>query len=220
MSDTPILFSAPLRNNLGNRTAWGNLPAAARALAIAEAALQHKGLSLVITRDTAEADRLEQELRFFAPQLPITSFPDWETLPYDVFSPHQDIISQRLETLYRLPRLKHALVIVPVSTLLLRIAGREHLEQHSFLIREQQQTDLTALKQQLTAVGYRHVEQVMEHGEFSVRGSLLDLYPMGATTPYRIDFFDDEVDAIRTFDPDTQRSLDKVPQIALLPAHE
>ena len=111
-------------------------------------------------------------------------------------------------------------MIVPVSTLLLRIACREHLEQHSFLIREQQQTDLTALKQQLAAVGYRHVEQVMEHGEFSVRGSLLDLFPMGTHTPYRIDFFDDEVEAIRTFDPDTQRSLDRVPHIALLPAHE
>src|SRR5690554_7272844 len=116
MSDTPILFSAPLRNNLGNRTAWGNLPAAARALAIAEAALQHKGLSLVITRDTAEADRLEQELRFFAPQLPITSFPDWETLPYDRFSPHQDIISQRLETLYRLPQIEQAFSWWPRST--------------------------------------------------------------------------------------------------------
>mgnify|MGYP006142023837 FL=1 len=175
----------------------GQLTGAALPLYISELVQQHPAVYLLIVQDTPAALRLEQELAVFLDpsQCPLLTLPDWETLPYDVFSPHQDIISQRLETLYRLPRLKHALVIVPVSTLLLRIAGREHLEQHSFLIREQQQTDLTALKQQLTAVGYRHVEQVMEHGEFSVRGSLLDLYPMGATTPYRIDFFDDEVDA-------------------------
>lgn len=177
---------------------------------------------MVIVPDTPAAMRLEQELNVFlsAEDCPVLTLPDWETLPYDVFSPHQDIISQRLTTLYQMPRIKKGLVIVPVSTLLLKIAGREHLEQHSFIIAEQQQTDLTGLKQQLAAVGYRHVDQVMAHGEFSARGSLLDLYPMGAPQPYRIDFFDDEVDAIRTFDPDTQRSLDKVARIALLPAHE
>ncbi|EJI85630.1 transcription-repair coupling factor [Alishewanella aestuarii B11] len=217
------LFSTiPALVNASEPQSLGQLTGAALPLFISELLQQQPGVTLLIVQDTPAALRLEQELAVFLQpsQCPLLTLPDWETLPYDVFSPHQDIISQRLETLYRLPRLKHALVIVPVSTLLLRIAGREHLEQHSFLIREQQQTDLTALKQQLTAVGYRHVEQVMEHGEFSVRGSLLDLYPMGATTPYRIDFFDDAVDAIRTFDPDTQRSLDKVPQIALLPAHE
>jgi transcription-repair coupling factor (superfamily II helicase) len=186
----------------------GQLTGAALPLYISELVQQHPAVYLLIVQDTPAALRLEQELAVFldTSRCPLLTLPDWETLPYDVFSPHQDIISQRLESLYQLPRLTQALVIVPVSTLLLRIAGREHLEQHSFLIREQQQTDLTALKQQLTAVGYRHVEQVMEHGEFSVRGSLLDLYPMGANTPYRIDFFDDEVEAIRTFDPDTQRS--------------
>src|SRR5690606_17515294 len=137
-----------------------------------------------------------------------------------VYSPHQDIISQRLTALYQLPRLKQGLVIVPVSTLLLRICHRDYLEQNSFLIKKGQQVDLAALKRQLTAVGYRSVDQVMEHGEFSARGSILDLYPMGATTPYRIDFFDNDVDGIRTFDPDNQRSLAQVSYIELLPAHE
>lgn len=217
-----VFPTIPQLTRTSDQQAWGQLSGAALPLAIASFLERHNGVAVLIVQDTPAAMRLEQELSVFldSKACPLLTLPDWETLPYDVFSPHQDIISQRLTTLYQLPRLQKAVVIVPVSTLLLKIAGREHLEQHSFIIKQQQKTDLTALKQQLTAVGYRHVEQVMEHGEFSVRGSLLDLYPMGATVPYRIDFFDDEVDAIRTFDPDTQRSLEKVPQIALLPAHE
>lgn len=219
MSVFPTL---PQLSGAADLQAWGQLTGAALPLAIASYVQQQPHPCLLVVPDTPAAMRLEQELAVFITQqdCPVLTLPDWETLPYDVFSPHQDIISQRLTTLYQLPRLQRGLVIVPASTLLLKIAAREHLEQHSFLIAEKQQSDLTTLKQQLAAVGYRHVDQVMEHGEFSVRGSLLDLYPMGATMPYRIDFFDDEVDAIRTFDPDTQRSLDKVQQIALLPAHE
>ena len=177
---------------------------------------------LLVTADTPTAIKLEKELDYFlqGANTEVQLFPDWETLPYDVFSPHQDIISQRLKTLYQLPRLSRALVIVPVSTALLRICNRDHLEQHSFIIKRGQQVDLAALKRQLAAVGYRSVEQVMEHGEFSARGSILDLYPMGATSPYRIDFFDNDVDGIRTFDPDNQRSLAQVDAIELLPAHE
>ncbi|WP_290616385.1 MULTISPECIES: transcription-repair coupling factor [unclassified Arsukibacterium] len=201
---------------------WGQLHGAALPYAITQLVQTEPGVYLLIVPDTPSALRLEQELAVFFNDSawPVLTLPDWETLPYDVFSPHQDIISQRLKTLYQLPRLTQGLVIVPVSTLLLKISQRNYLEQASFLIEQGQQVDLTALKLQLTAVGYRAVDQVMEHGEFSARGSLLDLFPMGCSSPFRIDFFDNEVDGIRTFDPDNQRSLSQVNAIELLPAHE
>lgn len=205
-----------------DQISWGQLHGAALPYAIAQLVQAQPAVYLLVVPDTPSALRLEQELAVFLQDssCPVLTLPDWETLPYDVFSPHQDIISQRLKTLYQLPRLIHGLVIVPVSTLLLKISQRNYLEQASFLIKQGQQVDLTALKLQLTAVGYRAVDQVMEHGEFSARGSLLDLYPMGCSLPFRIDFFDNEVDGIRTFDPDNQRSLTQVNAIELLPAHE
>ncbi|MGP9802556.1 transcription-repair coupling factor [Rheinheimera sp. NSM] len=217
-----LISSLPQLKQPADQLHWGNLQGAALPLAIAQLLKQQAALYLLLVPDTPTALRLEQELSVFyqSEDCPLLSLPDWETLPYDVFSPHQDIISQRLKTLYQLPRLKRGLVIVPVSTLLLRICHRDYLEQNSFLIKKGQQVDLAALKRQLTAVGYRSVDQVMEHGEFSARGSILDLYPMGATAPYRIDFFDNDVDGIRTFDPDNQRSLAQVNYIELLPAHE
>ncbi|WP_445766443.1 transcription-repair coupling factor [Rheinheimera sp.] len=217
-----FIFALPQLKHPSDQLQWGNLQGAALPLSIANLVTQHSGVYVLLVADTPTALRLEQELAVFLTDnsCPLLTLPDWETLPYDVFSPHQDIISQRLKTLYQLPRLSRALVIVPVSTALLRICSRDHLEQHSFIIKKGQQVDLAALKRQLAAVGYRSVEQVMEHGEFSARGSILDLYPMGATSPYRIDFFDNDVDGIRTFDPDNQRSLAQVEAIELLPAHE
>ena len=217
-----LISALPHIKHANDQLQWGNLQGAALPLAIAQLISQHSAPYLLLVPDTPSALRLEQELSVFfnAPDCPILTLPDWETLPYDVFSPHQDIISQRLKTLHQLSRLNKGLVIVPVSTALLRICHRDYLEQYSFLIKKGQQADLAQLKRQLTAVGYRSVEQVMEHGEFSVRGSILDLYPMGAATPYRIDFFDNDVDGIRTFDPDNQRSLAQVDDIELLPAHE
>lgn len=217
-----VIKSLPVIKKTPDLLSWGQLQGAALPLALSELLQHYPAVYLMIVPDTQTALRLEQELSVFHhdPAMPVLTLPDWETLPYDVFSPHQDIISQRLKTLYQLPRLQQGLVIVPASTLLLKISDRSYLEQNSFLIEAQQQVDLTQLKSQLTAVGYRHVEQVMEHGEFSARGSILDLYPMGASQPFRIDFFDNEVDGIRTFDPETQRSLDKVERIELLPAHE
>ncbi|MDX3775174.1 transcription-repair coupling factor [Chromatiaceae bacterium AAb-1] len=217
-----VIHSLPVIKKPSDLLSWGQLHGAALPLAIAELLQQRPGVYLLLVQDTPAALRLEQELSVFQTlaACPVLTLPDWETLPYDVFSPHQDIISQRLKTLYQLPRLQQGLVIVPVSTALLRICHRDYLEQHSFLISAAQQLDLSQLKRQLSSVGYRNVEQVMEHGEYSVRGSILDLYPMGASQPFRIDFFDNEVDGIRTFDPDTQRSLDKVGSIELLPAHE
>lgn len=225
MPDTPVLLSPPLRTGLeklspGNRSAWGNLPAAARALAIAEAAMAHPGLSLVITRDTAQADRLEQELQFFAPQLPVTSFPDWETLPYDRFSPHQDIISRRLQALYQLPQVSHGILVVPMITLLHRIAPRSFLGGSVLMLEVGQRLNIERMRLNLDGAGYRCVDTVYEHGDYAVRGALLDLYPMGSRLPYRIDLFDDEIETLRTFDPETQRSIDKVDNIHLLPARE
>ncbi|MBL4835005.1 MAG: transcription-repair coupling factor, partial [Pseudomonas sp.] len=202
------------------KTAWGNLLGAARALAIAEGALLHPGLSLVITTDTAMADQLERELRFFAPQLPVLSFPDWETLPYDRFSPHQDIISQRLKTLYQLPSVTQGILVVPMTTLLHRIAPRSFLGGSVLMLELGQQLDMDKMRLDLDAAGYRCVDTVYEHGDYAVRGALLDLYPMGSRLPLRIDLFDDEIETLRTFDPETQRSIDKVDRVHLLPAKE
>lgn len=201
---------------------WGSLSGAALPWAIYQLYQRQKGLYVVIVPDTTTALRLEQELAVFFHQQNehVWTFPDWETLPYDVFSPHQDIISQRIKTLYSLPRMQHGIVIVPLNTALLRLTDASYLQQHSLVLKKAQQLDLTALRQQLAGVGYRAVDQVMEHGEFSVRGSLLDLYPMGSTLPYRIDFLDDEIDGIRLFDPDNQRTVQQVDEIELLPAHE
>lgn len=217
-----LIVNLPQIKQPADQLHWGNLQGAALPLAITQLLTQQPGVYLLLVPDTPSALRLEQELGVFNKHsnCPLLSLPDWETLPYDVFSPHQDIISQRLKTLHQLPTLKQGLVIVPVSTLLLRLCHPDYLAQYSFLIAKGQQVDLAALKRRLVEVGYRAVEQVMEHGEFSVRGSIVDLYPMGASTPYRIDFFDDEVDGIRTFDPDNQRSLAQVDAIELLPAHE
>ena len=169
------------------------------------------------------AVRLEYELQFFNNHIPDQStliFPDWETLPYDNFSPHQDIVSQRLLTLYQLPNLKHGILIVPVSTLMLRIAPKGYLEANSFILAVKETIDLVDFRRRLEMSGYRNVAQVMEHGEFSIRGSIIDLFPMGSKLPYRVDLFDEEVDSIRTFDPETQRSIETISNVNLLPARE
>ncbi|WP_304638438.1 transcription-repair coupling factor [Pseudomonas sp.] len=214
------ILSTPKFHNDSGKTVWGSLPGAARALAIAEAAADHQGLSLVITRDTAMADRLEEELRFFAPELPVLSFPDWETLPYDRFSPHQDIISQRLRTLHLLPQTRQGILVVPMTTLLHCIPPRAFLGGSVLLMETGQRLDIDRMRLNLDAAGYRAVDTVYEHGDYAVRGALLDLFPMGSPLPYRIDLFDDEIETLRTFDPESQRSIDRVERIHLLPARE
>ncbi len=199
---------------------WGNLPGAALSLAIAEAASSAKRFTLLLTADSQSADRLEQELRFFAPDLPVLPFPDWETLPYDLFSPHQDIISQRIASLYRLPELDHGILVVPITTALHRLAPTRFLLGGSLVLDIGQKIDVEQMRTRLEASGYRCVDTVYEHGEFAVRGALIDLFPMGSKLPYRIDLFDDEIETLRTFDPETQRSIDKVDSIRLLPARE
>ncbi|MGY8830475.1 MAG: transcription-repair coupling factor, partial [Pseudomonadales bacterium] len=155
-----------------------------------------------------------------APELPVLHFPDWETLPYDLFSPHQDIISQRIAALYRLPELKHGVLVVPITTALHRLAPKRFLLGSSLVMQVSQQLDVNQMRGNLEAAGYRCVDTVYEHGEFAVRGALIDLFPMGSSQPYRIDLFDDEIETLRTFDPETQRSIDKVESIKLLPARE
>ncbi len=199
---------------------WGNLPGAALSLAIAEAASAAKRFTLLLTADSQSAERLEQELSFFAPTLPVLHFPDWETLPYDLFSPHQDIISQRIAALYRLPELKHGVLVVPITTALHRLAPTRFLLGSSLVLDVGQKLDVDEMRTRLEAAGYRCVDTVYEHGEFAVRGALIDLFPMGSDQPYRIDLFDDEIETLRTFDPETQRSIDKVGSIKLLPARE
>jgi len=199
---------------------WGQLYGTAPALLIA-AATRFRGLILVIAPDSQTALRLETELRVFGgEELEILAFPDWETLPYDGFSPHQDILSQRLATLYRLPQRRSGVLVAPVATLMQRLAPRDYLDRYALLLKVGERLNLDPFRERLEAAGYACVSQVAEHGEFAVRGSILDLFPMGAERPYRIELFDDIVESIRDFDPDTQLSVAKVDHIQLLPARE
>ncbi len=181
-------------------------------------------LCAIITSDAITAQRLLDEIAFFAPDLRCALFPDWETLPYDTFSPHQDLISERLATLWRIQQRNKEtgadVVIVPATTALYRLAPPSFLAGYTFEFTVKQKLDEARLKAQLTLAGYSHVTQVVSPGEYAVRGGLIDLFPMGSLVPYRVDLFDDEIDSIRTFDPDSQRSLYPVPEVRLLPGRE
>ena len=204
---------------------------AADALLLAQLAQRDKAqgrLTAIVTADANDAQRLIDEIAFFAPDLRCALFPDWETLPYDSFSPHQDLISERLATLWRIHtrgQAQHAeggadVVLLPATTALYRLAPPAFLAGYTFHFKVKQQLDEAQLKAQLTLAGYQHVTQVVSPGEYAVRGGLIDLFPMGSLVPYRVDLFDDEIDTIRTFDPDTQRSLYPVPEVRLLPGRE
>ncbi|TPH15961.1 transcription-repair coupling factor [Litorilituus lipolyticus] len=219
---TPVI--AKRRGKTADKKNWHNLFGSSTSLAIFNAAKAADKPVVIITHDTPSALRLEQEILSLQSNeessLSICLFPDWETLPYDTFSPHQDIISQRLATLYQLSRMQQGIVIVPVTTLAQKLAPKQYIEANSLQVKTGDKKDLHQLRQELEANGYRCVEQVMEHGEFSARGAILDLFPMGSHSPFRLDFFDDEIDEIRLFDPENQRSSDKIDKINLLPAHE
>ncbi|RLQ23104.1 transcription-repair coupling factor [Seongchinamella sediminis] len=217
---TSLVQATPWPNQAGSRTALGPFYGGADARCIAELADPSR-LLVVITADTSAALALERELPFYLDrELEILAFPDWETLPYDNFSPHQDIISERLSTLYRLPRLQGGVLIVPVSTLMHRLPPTHYVAGSSLLLEQGQSIDLASFRRNLERNGYRNVETVFEHGEFALRGSLFDIFPMGSALPYRIDLLDDEVDTLRTFDPETQRTVEKVSAINMLPARE
>ena len=215
------IFAPTLPTQPAGGIRWGRLYGAAPALAISAAANRHPKPVIVVCDGAAEAARLSDELRFFAPpDLPISQFPDWETLPYDVFSPHQDIVSERLATLLQIPRLERGVIVVPIATLMQRLATPEWVRSRSLMLEKGQLLELDSLQQKLVAAGYRRVSQVFEHGEFAIRGSLVDLFPMGGHSPLRIDLLDDEIDTLRCFDSETQRSGDSVQRVRLLPAHE
>jgi len=207
---------------------------------IAELAQSYQGLVMVLLPDAAAVAPLRKELDFFLQQheraqggrlsdnsgedkrnqIPVVTLPDWETLPFDYFSPHQDIISERLQTLYQLPRLQRGILLLPVSTALQKLPPRQFIEQQCLLLEVGQSYPLEALRKRLDQNGYVYVANVMEHGEFAVRGSIIDLFPMGSTVPIRIELFDDEIESLRTFDPDSQLTVAKVDRVDLLPARE
>ena len=212
---------------LGKRHTLPRPTGSADSLLLAQLAHRDKAsnrITAIITVDANDAQRLLQEIPFFAPEVRVALFPDWETLPYDAFSPHQDLISERLATLWRINQHRKDdgadVVLVPATTALYRLAPPSFLAAYTFSFTTKQKLDEAKLKAQLTLAGYNHVTQVVSPGEYAVRGSLIDLFPMGSPMPYRVDLFDDEIDSIRTFDPDTQRSLYPVPEVRLLPGRE
>ncbi|QHI97010.1 transcription-repair coupling factor [Xylophilus rhododendri] len=207
----------------GKRFTLPRPPGSADALLLGRLGLREAAAgrrTAIVTSDANDAQRLLEEIAFFAPTLRCALFPDWETLPYDTFSPHQDLISERLAALWRISQGEADVVLVPATTALYRVAPPAFLAGYTFHFKVKQKLDEARLRAQLTLAGYSNVTQVVSPGEYAVRGGLIDLYPMGSAVPYRVDLFDDEIDSIRTFDPDTQRSLYPVPEVRLLPGRE
>lgn len=187
---------------------------------LARAATSASHPLFVLAANAQHAERLAAEIAWFAPALRIHRLPDWETLPYDQFSPHPDLVSERIATLYQFSQRAFDVGIVPVSTAMTRLAPREYFAGRAFFLRNKTALDLNRLREDLIFAGYAHTTQVMAPGEFAVRGGIVDLFPMGSSVPYRLDLFGEEIEAIRTFDVDTQRSIYPVNEIRLLPARE
>lgn len=206
----------------GMKSYWGKLYGSALSLAIATLAQDSGRFITLITPDMPSAQKLKYELSFFSAEskLDILTLPDWETLPYDVFSPHQDIISERLSTLYHLPRLKQGILILPLSTLMHRLMPLDYINDNTLLLNRGMTLDIAEFRRDLEKRGYQCVNNVYEHGEFAVRGSIIDLFPMGSPVPYRLDLFDDEIETIKTFDIETQRSIADIEHINMMPARE
>jgi transcription-repair coupling factor (superfamily II helicase) len=218
---TSSLLQLPLPKSVKVRRYWENPPGSSLALVLEQTGRHHAGLVVAVTRDTQTAHALETELATFAGDgAEVLHFPDWETLPYDLFAPHPEIVSQRIATLYRLPAVPQGVLVVPVATLMQRLAPRSYIGGTGLSLQVGQKLDLGAEQRRLEAAGYRHVPQVLEPGDFAVRGALIDIFPMGAAEPYRIELFDDEIESIRNFDAETQRSLHKVDAVRLLPGRE
>lgn len=200
---------------------WGQLHGSSLPLALAEYCQQTPGIKVLITQDNLSANQLQSELNFFLnSEQELLFFPDWETLPYDQFSPHQDIISERLYTLSRIQQVTNAIVITSTNTLMHRLCPPEFLNQYALMLKEGQKLDLTSFRNQLQQAGYHCVNKVLEHGEFALRGSIIDVYPMGSGLPFRIELFDDEIESLREFDTETQRTVEKIKEINVLPARE
>ena len=240
--------SAVLFSSKHTRPRYTNLCGSSDALALAQYATLHSPL-VIIAANALEAQRLLEEIPFFDPKLRVHLLPDWETLPYDHFSPHQDLVSERLATLHHIRSIGHQsarphpnpppqageganeskdkfqtsacdVVIVPITTALYPLPPVEHLAAYTFFLKRTEKLNVGQLREQLTFAGYNHVQQVLTPGEYCVRGGIIDLFAMGSVLPYRIDLFDDEIETISTFDVDSQRTLYPVPEIRLLPARE
>ncbi len=213
------VLEPPVPEGPGAPLRWGQLYGAALPLALACAG--RRRLVVAVAPDAREAERLARTAQALAPAgVAVLDFPDWETLPYDPFPPHPDSVSRRLETLARLPRQAAGVLVVPATTLLQRLAPPEYVEARTLTLAVGERLDVAAFRRRLEAAGYRAVPEVTEPGEFAVRGAVLDLFPAGAPHPYRLDLFDDEIESIRTFDPETQRSVERVEAVRLLPARE
>ena len=215
------IFNPPLPNKDHSHVTWGRSYGCSKGLALANAIQQFNGFTLIITPDIHTAQVIEAELEFFyQDHADILVFPDSETLPYDVFSPHEDIISERLLTLSSLPKADSGALIISASTILSKLANKSFILGQTLDLAINDQINLEHFKNTLVNAGYQYVSQVMSHGEFAVRGSIIDLFPMGCKLPYRIDLFDNEIETIRTFNPETQISRDKVEYLQILPARE
>ena len=221
MTPTRIFKENPALNS-DQKVHWQDLTSSGLALALTEASLNHDGLTVVITNSAKEASYQRGAIEFFSKgqDLPILIFPDWETLPYDIFSPHQDIISGRLKTLAKLPTTKQGILLVPITTIMHRLAPVDFVSSRSFHYQVGDELDRDKLQSQLNKVGYNRVDTVYEHGEFAFRGSIIDIFPMGAKSPFRLDLLDTEVESLRLFDPESQRTIESVQRIDVLPARE
>ena len=216
MSESPFRarFTAPLET-------WSGLHGSSLAIAVQAAAGVQEGITLIVTRSSHQAQMLARDLELLATgALPVRLFPDHETLPYDPFSPHPDIIAERLKTLSSLATLGHGIVLAPVTSLIQRLPPAEYILQRSFDLFAGQNLVIGKFRKRLDNAGYEASEQVYQAGQYAVRGSVVDIYPAGSPTPYRLDLFDEEIDTIREFDPESQRSTGKVERIELLPARE
>ena len=207
------------RDSLPGKKRYCGLAGSCDALALSRLAVESRPLA-VFTANALDAGRLLEEIAWFAPQLRTCLLPDWETLPYDSFSPHHDLVSERLATLYRIQRGDFDIVLMPVVTALTRLCPPSYLAAYTFFLRQGERLDAEALRRQLALAGYSAVTQVMTPGEFCFRGGIVDLFPMGSAVPYRLDLDDEVIETIRTFDVDTQRTLYSVKDVRLLPARE
>ncbi|HHS0765197.1 TPA: transcription-repair coupling factor, partial [Neisseria meningitidis] len=201
------------------KSRWPNLSQGSLPLALARY-LPHKQLKVVLTQDAEQALRLQTAWLFFRPHDTAVFLPDWETLPYERFSPHQDLVSERLSALWQIKSGAADVLFVPVATAMQKLPPVPFLAGRTFWLKTGQTLDIGRLKSDLVDAGYNHVSHVVAAGEFAVRGGIVDLFPMGSEMPYRIDLFDDEIDSIKTFDTETQRTISPVSEIRLLPAHE
>ena len=217
------VFSPSLPTDGYHTCYWQGLNGSAESLALVQAAIRAEGPILLVCDSNESVEKYLRELSYLSSELKahkVFALPDWETLPYDIFSPHQDIISDRLATLFSLPTMERGIVVTSISSLMHLLPPRQYIDANSLDLATGQKKALSDLREQMVIAGYQHVTTVMEHGEFAVRGSIVDIFPMGTALPLRIDLFDDEIDSIRRFDPETQRSATTVERVRLLPGRE